>query len=735
MRLIFFILFLSISSVIWAQIPPTNDDCLSAISIQDTDNFCSSEMEFSNSEATSDPSNAAALAQCVSFNFTNGVWFTFRPSQPAILISINGQIPSGTIGQPRAILYTGSCTAGLNYVSCAPGGLDNLEFTIPDLTVGARYYLYIETNIGEEGTFQLCMDDFVAPPTPESDCPEGVVLCDKSSFFVEALTGQGNLTNELSSFTDRCISAESSSAWYRWTCEDSGTLEFTLTPNNNFVVDRNFPGDDLDFAVFELPLGINDCSGKEMLGCMASGQSQNCDVALWIPNCHGPTGLRASSTDNEETPGCSRCTGGDDDNFIAPLDMISGRSYALVVNNFSNTGQGFSIELGGTGTFRGPQPDFNPEVTGVFIECEKIVMYTDLSDSETDPIDTWNWNFGEGAMPQTISGRGPHEVIYESFGLKTVSLTVESTRGCLVNKLVDVDVLPCCEDFPAIELTAETGRNNCPGEEQGSIEMSADLGTPEYNYSVTEVGTSPQGEFLPNPMVGGLASGFYEVIVQDIRGCEDTTVVEIQQFEPIEVDAGVDLEFDLGSTDVIDATITPSDGNVTFMWSPDLGLLCEGSDSIDCLDPIVGAEFANCLDPSVIVPEFQTFTLTVTDENGCVYTDQVSVTTNIVRPIYEPNIITPTSNDVNSVLRLGFGNQAKRVEEFCIFDRWGNQIYQLTDVELDSNNTMVDGWDGSHGRGSGVSQFVNPGVYIWYAKVRFIDNVEVVFSSDVTVLR
>ena len=734
MRLTFFILFLSISSIAWAQTPPTNDDCLSAISIPDTDNYCSADMEFNNLEASPDPSSAEALAQCSSFNFSNGVWFTFRPNLPAIFISINGQIPSGTIGQPRAILYTGSCTAGLNYVSCAPGGLDNLEFTIPNLTVGARYYLFIETIVGQEGTFQLCMDDFIAPPTPESDCPEGVVLCDKSSFFIEALTGQGNLTNELSSFTDRCISAESSSAWYRWTCENSGTLEFTLTPNNNFVVDRNFPGDDLDFAVFELPLGINDCSGKEMLGCMASGQSQGCDTDIWIPNCHGPTGLRASSTDNEETPGCNACQGGDDDNFIAPLDMIAGRSYALVVNNFSNTGQGFSIDFGGTGTFLGPQPDFNPEVTGVFVECEKIVMYTDLSDSETDPIDTWNWNFGEGAMPQDTTGRGPHEVIYESFGVKTVSLTVESTRGCLVNKLVDVDVLPCCKDTSTLDLTAMAGQNVCPGETAGSIEMMGISGAPEYNYSVTEVGTSPQGEFLPNPEVGGLPSGFYQVIVQDIKGCEDTIIVEITEPDPIDVNAGLDLEFDLGDTDVIDASISPAGAEVTFSWSPNIGLLCEGSDTVDCLDPIVGAAFTNCLDPSVIVPELQTFTLTVTDENGCTYTDQVSVTTNIVRPIYEPNVITPEES-TNNIFKLGFGNQVKRVSEFAIYDRWGNQIFLLNEVELDSNNMMANGWDGTHARGAGFSQFVNPGVYVWYAEVRFIDNVEVVFAGDVTVLR
>ena len=95
-----------------------------------------------------------------------------------------------------------------------------------------------------------------------------------------------------------------------------------------------------------------------MLGCMASGETQGCDPAIWIPSCRGLTGLRASSNDTEEDPGCNACNGGDDDNFIAPLDMVAGRSYALLVNNFSRSGQGFSIEFGGQVHSKVPSPNF-----------------------------------------------------------------------------------------------------------------------------------------------------------------------------------------------------------------------------------------------------------------------------------------------------------------------------------------------------------------------------------------
>ncbi|MGF1584718.1 MAG: DUF2341 domain-containing protein, partial [Bacteroidales bacterium] len=51
------------------------------------------------------------------------------------------------------------------------------------------------------------------------------------------------------------------------------------------------------------------------------------------------------------------------------------------------------------------------------------VTYTDNSSGAT----TWEWDFGEGAIPETISGVGPHAVTYTSGGSKTVSLTINGS--------------------------------------------------------------------------------------------------------------------------------------------------------------------------------------------------------------------------------------------------------------------------------------------------------------------
>ncbi|MBT8228745.1 MAG: hypothetical protein KJO50_00700, partial [Bacteroidia bacterium] len=387
MKFFLSILLISIGISLMAQ--PVNDDCIGAINIPSIDNYCSADMEFTNEGATGDP---IFMDNCF-INYTNGVWFSFTPTEPAVLIQLFAGNPFGTLGDPQMALFSGNCQTGLTYVECSPGlNAENDELTVTGLTIGQTYYLYIESTF-REGTFKLCINDFIAPPSPESDCIEAVVLCDKSSFSVQNLNSEGDDNTELNEFQDNCLSTEFASSWYKWTCKDPGSLTFTLTPNN-FI-----PGtesDDLDFALFELPGGLDDCDNKRMIRCMASGQQGGCDFAVW-GICNGLTGLSQSSTDIEEDAGCyinNPCVGTQtgqgvppqfDDNFISAIQMEAGKSYALVVMNFSRSGLGFSIDFGGTGTFLGPEPDF--DLTTIYeFECDKRIDVTNLSNSLTDSI-------------------------------------------------------------------------------------------------------------------------------------------------------------------------------------------------------------------------------------------------------------------------------------------------------------------------------------------------------------
>ena len=600
-------------------------------------------------------------------------------------------------------LFTGSCN-NPEFIDCSPGrALFSDEFTVQNLTVGQRYFLFVESGNGSAGTFRLCINDFIAPLSPESDCDLAVVLCDKTPFTVESITSAGQNSAELDAFPDACLTDEFNSVWYKWTCKDPGSLTFTLTPNN-FI--PGIESDDLDFVLFKLPSGIDVCNNKELLRCMASGANVGEPFSAWEV-CNGPTGISLGDGDISEDAGCQS----GNNNFVEAIQMEADTSYALVVMNFTRSGLGFSIDFGGTGTFLGPEPSFDLFTIDAF-ECDKRIEINNTSNSLTDPIVNFSWNFGSGAQPQTANTVGPHEITYESFGTKSIALTVETARGCLVTEILDVDIEACCRDTSTLEVTALGLDLSCFESGDGAISVVNGVtgGSPEFNFSINGAG------FVPNTTFGSLDAGTYEIIVQDIKGCVDTTIVTIDEPAPILVDAGVDITVDLGFEGQINATYSPINPGDIIEWSPAEGLSCT-----DCLNPIATA------------PGTTEYTLTITNADGCFVEDFVVVTTNPVYPVYPSNVITPTTNDFNSTFVLGLGPAAAMIEEFNVFDRWGNLVYICNDIEPNDPNRS---WDGIFGDCNGQFEGdVEVGTYAWTARIRFIDQMVFIFSGDVTVLR
>jgi PKD repeat protein len=63
--------------------------------------------------------------------------------------------------------------------------------------------------------------------------------------------------------------------------------------------------------------------------------------------------------------------------------------------------------------------DFNANSTNVVVN--NLVT---LNDASTCDVNSWLWNFGAGASPETANTQGPHTVSYSTTGLKTITLTV-----------------------------------------------------------------------------------------------------------------------------------------------------------------------------------------------------------------------------------------------------------------------------------------------------------------------
>ena len=679
------------------------DDCLRAAELGDITSFCS--QGFSNVGATA--SGVEPPTCWGQDDDQSDVWLTFVPRQPGLLLSFFGRRNNGdeTLESAAFALYTGRCN-GLTLEDCERRDNnedDVFERVFSDIEIGTRYYIRISSSDGDAGTFQICLSSFSPVPDPSQDCLTGVVLCDKSSFVVSNLVGAGLVTNEaVGSCLDgsspgmpRNDETETGSAWYRWTAESAGSLTFTLTPNSDDS------SEDLDFAIFRLPGGLADCDGKELVRCMASGE--NGIGGDPDDDCLGPTGLRAGETDEFEFAGCDR----GDNNFLAPLDVQPGESYALIVNNFSQSGLGFSIEWGGTAELEGPEADFEILAQDNF-ECDRAITFQSLSTSSGDPIVGFEWDFGSGANMRRVEGEGPFDIIYESIGERLAVLVVETSRGCRVTQIQEINIEPCCEDLAALELSLEPTALSCFAAGDGSITANITNGSPEFLFSLDLGPQQFENEFTD------LAAGLYDIDVIDIKGCEATASVEVTEPEEIVVTtSSLEDLVELGQGTEIMSSFTPSDRPVIYTWTPPDGLSC-----------------SDCPNPSVIPPGTTTYTLTVTDEDGCIGSDDITIGAEGSKTILAPNIISLSAGDVANTTFEVTGNDAVEiVETLVVFDRWGGQLYKQDNINIRDGSFV--GWNG---RRANTGTTVNPGVYVWLAQVRFIDGDVINFSGDITVV-
>ncbi|MEO0338663.1 MAG: hypothetical protein AAF242_05560, partial [Bacteroidota bacterium] len=490
-------------------IAQNNDECIDAVRIDEVSNYCSDPGEFNNLSATQSATEPPACFPATDFF---DVWFVFTAQATDASISIRGaelNNAGGTIRTPQFALYTGTCDDLTELRCTSPLGVATTAQSITgNLRIGQDYYIRVSAAVERRGTFQLCINNFNAVPEVSSDCEPGLVLCDKSPFTLTSVETSGNNPNEINDIfcQDGRPVTEDQSTWFKWICEDPGTLEFDLLPID--------PDDDLDFVLYELPNGLNDCSNKRPLRIMLSGRNGGDETGDTWRICVGNTGLRNGEDDERENCGCDP----DDNNYIRPIDMVAGRAYALVVMNFTETGNGFTIEFGGTGTFRGPEIDFSTNLIalGQTAACVgQEIQITDASFFEGGLVD-WSWDFGPNASVRDTVGEGPFNISFDRPGIQQVLLSVTSVDGCILSEIVNLNVI-CCETQFSID--AAISNATCPDASDGAIDLSArsDFGITDIEWNTGAVDED----------IGALARGVYEVTITDNATCTISRTYEV----------------------------------------------------------------------------------------------------------------------------------------------------------------------------------------------------------------
>ncbi|MDC1403910.1 gliding motility-associated C-terminal domain-containing protein [Crocinitomicaceae bacterium] len=220
-------------------------------------------------------------------------------------------------------------------------------------------------------------------------------------------------------------------------------------------------------------------------------------------------------------------------------------------------------------------------------------------------------------------------------------------------------------DSATIQISTQTSVNVTPAGpfciDAGTQPIVADI--PGGTWTGTDVnGTS--GVF--NPAAAGV--GTWQIIYTVPGLCGDADTIQIVVNGLPNADAGIDQMIYEDSTTVISAT-----GGQTYVWTPGNDLGCD-----------------SCATTSATPTVATTFTVMVTDINGCVSSDQmlISLLKNIIPgALYIPNAFTPDGDEHNNNFRVT-GESIKKFH-MEIYDRWGNKVFETEDY--------TSHWDGTYG--------------------------------------
>ena len=208
-----------------------------------------------------------------------------------------------------------------------------------------------------------------------------------------------------------------------------------------------------------------------------------------------------------------------------------------------------------------------------------------------------------------------------------------------------------------------------------------------------------------------LEPGDYTVFIIDANDCTFETTVSIYAYEDLSltIPAQLDLSFGEDAQIIAQTNIDPSNvQNIT--WSPSENLSCS-----DCLDPIITATTSG------------TFTIIITDNNGCEIEASIYIRVEASK-VYFPNIFSPNNDGINDFFAPnGNTEQIESISEFYVFDRWGNRVYAINDLNVGDTSS---GWDGNIQGKSAVQ-----GVYAYMARIQFKDGSEELFGGDITLAR
>ncbi len=217
--------------------------------------------------------------------------------------------------------------------------------------------------------------------------------------------------------------------------------------------------------------------------------------------------------------------------------------------------------------------------------------------------------------------------------------------------------------------------------------------------------------FTKEPRFSNLSPGLYTILIKDSKDCKVSVQANIFSTPYVETELHPLIELRLGESEILDLKINlPDEAIRSITWSPKVALSC-----------------ADCKQPRANPMVSTDYKVTVVDTNGCESIAKVRVRVEDPK-VWIPNVFSPNRDGVNDRAYIFSSNpDVTNVDIFQIYDRWGEMVFENRDF---LPNRQEEGWDGNY-----RDQPKNPAVYVYYARINFINGNTVELKGDITLVR